>query len=558
VLRLDRRGCQVSDSLTLLRVDTADTAPIRSQAGRTILYWLPVAVILAFQFLLTVRLIPAPGVAAHDEALYIEAGHQLIWELFHGGGSPYYETWFSGAPVVYSPLAAMADYVGGIVAVSLMSAVFMQVAAMMLFLTGRRLFGYWPAVCGCALWAGLSLTQVVGRNAVYDALALMLLTVAAYFASRTTARDPVIWLLLLPVMLLAADAAKYVTLLFNPTVVLISAYQIRELGIRAVLRRVLVLGSTSIALMLLALLLAGSAYLKGIMLTSLGRQGGNIAVLFGAVPTPTSVIVSEAWHWFGLVVVMAFAAAALASMFPSERDRLWFLVTLAVTTTLVTLEAIHLGSDESMGRHDDFGAWFGCLAGGYLVALLVRKLPRYWLKVGAAVVAAAVIGCVGYTYTGGAASAVDSASIETTADTPNLAILRPYLQTGQRYLLDGKLDYTAAYNDHIVFHWWNLINDAYIKYPVPGRGGNWHGTVRGPACLTLRPGCMYLEGNAGYVAAIRAHAFAVISITRPPGLSLPSDIVIERAAESTAGYVLLTTAGGGPTWIYLPDYEHHS
>jgi hypothetical protein len=545
-----------ANTATLERIEVP-SGP-RSGAATAAVYWLPVAAILVVQLLLTVRLIPAPGVAAHDEALYIEAGHQLIWEFFHGGGSPYYETWFSGAPVIYSPLAAMADYVGGIVAVSLMSAVFMQVAAVMLFLTGRRLFGYWPAVCGCALWAGLSLTQVVGRNAVYDALALMLLTIAAYCASRTTARDPVMWLLLVPVVLLAADAAKYVTLLFNPTIVLIAAYQIREQGIRAVLQRVLVLGSTFIALMLLALLMAGSAYLKGILLTTLSRQGGDTAALLSAVPTPQSVIFSEGWHWLGAIVVVAFAAAALASLFPSERDRLWLLVTFAVTSTLVTLEAIHLGSDESMGRHDDFGAWFGCLAGGYLVALLVRKLPRYWLKVTAAVVAAAAIGFVGYTYTGSATSSLDRASIETTADTPNLAILRPYLQTGQRYLLDGKLDYTVAYNDHIVFHWWNLINDAYIKYPVPGRGGNWHGTVRGPTCLTLRRGCMYLEGDAAYVAAIRAHAFAVISITRPPSLNLPSDAVIERTAESTPGYVLLTTAGGGPAWIYLPDYKNRT
>lgn len=542
-------------TLTIPRTEAG--APSGRVAGRQVMYWLPLALVLVIQLVLTVRLIPT-DIASHDESLYIEAGHQLIHELLRGGGSPYYETWFSGAPVVYSPFAAMADYVGGLAAVRLMSAVFMQVAAVMLFLTGRRLFGYWSAVSACALWAGLSLTQVVGRNAVYDAMALMLMTVAAYCASRTTARDSAIWLLLTPLALLAADAAKYVVLLFNPTVVLIAAYQIREQGIRAVLRRVLVLGGAASALLLLALFLAGSAYFKGVMFTTLGRQGGN-NVLLGAYPASGRLIISEAWHWFGLIIVMAFAAAVLAAMFASERGRSWFLLALAITSTLVTLEAIHLGTDESMGRHDDFGAWFGCLAAGYMVSLLVSTLPRYWLRLSVAAVVGAVIGFVGFTYTGSADTFRNQGRGDNTEwepMTPNLAVLRPYLETGQRYLVDGAMNDIVAYNDHITVDWWNLIDDNYIKYPIPGRGGNWHGTARGRTCEALRPGCMYLDGDAGYIAAIRAHAFALISLSYPPGgRSLPTDSVIEKATESTPGYVLVSMADG-PTWIYLPDYEH--
>jgi hypothetical protein len=537
-----------------LILDRIDAPAVSARSWPAWLRFVPLAVIMAVQLALTVRLIPH-GYASMDEARYIDAGHSLIYELLHGGGSPYYETYFSGAPVVYSPLAAIADYVGGLAAVRLMSAVFMQVAVVMLYLTGKRLFGYWPAIAACAVWAGLSLTQVVGRNAIYDAMALMLMTVAAYCATRS---EDAKWLLLVPVALLAADAAKYIVLLFNPTVVLIAAYQVRHQGIRAVLRRVFILGGSSVALLVLAVFLAGTAYLKGIMFSTLSRQQGMDALL-GASPTPRKVILSEAWHWFGLVIVLAFAAVALSSLFPRERGRAWLLLTFAVTSVLVTAEAIHLGSDESMGRHDDFGAWFGSLAIGYMLALLVQRLPWRPARWVTAVAMAGVIAGIGALYTFGPATFLNHGAgndTEVVTSIPPVAqVLKPYLSTGQRYLLAGEDNYELLYNDRDWVQWWNLIDDNYIKYPIPSRGGNWHDTARGLTCTRIRSGCVYLTGPAGYVAAIRAHDFAVVSITRSGKLSLPTDAPIEHAAETTPGYVLLTTAGGGPTWVYAPDYS---
>ncbi len=58
-------------------------------------------------------------------------------ELWHGGGSPYFETYLSGAPVIYPVLAAMADHAGGLVAVRLMSLAFMLAATTCLYATTR-------------------------------------------------------------------------------------------------------------------------------------------------------------------------------------------------------------------------------------------------------------------------------------------------------------------------------------------------------------------------------------------------------------------------------------
>ena len=128
------------------------------------LSWTPLALILVAQTLLSVRLIP-PSYASGDEGRYIYAGHQLISQLWHGGGSPYYETYLSGAPVIYPVLAAMADHMGGLVAVRLMSLLFMLTATGMLFATAKKLFGYSSAVLAAALFAGLGLTQDLGSLA---------------------------------------------------------------------------------------------------------------------------------------------------------------------------------------------------------------------------------------------------------------------------------------------------------------------------------------------------------------------------------------------------------
>ncbi len=63
---------------------------------------------------------------------------------------------------------------------------------------------------------------------------------------------------------------------------------------------------------------------------------------------------------------------------------------------------------------------------------------------------------------------------------------------------------------------------------------------------------MYLEGDAGYVAAIRAHDFAVIALGRT---DFGTDPVIARTASTTPGYVPLYLQGG-LTWIYAPDDDH--
>jgi 4-amino-4-deoxy-L-arabinose transferase-like glycosyltransferase len=528
------------------------TARTRSIAWEK-MWWVPLAVILAAQALYTIRLVPM-GFASADEARYIIAGHQLIHEFWHGGGSPYYETYFSGAPVIYSPLAATADYLGGLAAVRLMSTVFMLTATALLFLTSRRLFGYWPAVMAAGLFAGLGLTQVVGRNTIYDAMAFMLVAFATYCAIRARDGSPR-WLLLLPVALLAANATKYMTITFDPIIITFAALQ-DGIGWRAAARRAGALSCATVALLGLAAVLAGTAYLKGVAFTTLSRQRGGSALL-GAIPQSRHVIVIDSWHWIGVTLVLAAIATLLALLAPGERRHLLILVLCLSAGLLLTAEALRLGSSESMHRHDDLSAWFASIAAGYAIALPFRMTTwrpgKY--AVGVACVAAVLGSWAHYSQPPGtfyAQRGYDTANVQ--AEDPLYSLVRPYLHPqGQRYLFDGFSGPAVMYEDHVAVRWSALVDDNYIKYPVPGRGGDWQGQARGTACQALRPGCMYLSGSAGFRAAIHAHAFAMISITRL--WPIPADRVIIQAVKHTPGYVLLTHAGGGPTWIYLPDYQ---
>jgi hypothetical protein len=240
----------------------------------------------------------------------------------------------------------------------------------------------------------------------------------------------------------------------------------------------------------------------------------------------------------------------------ATRDKtptIWLLGVMVAAGLLVTLEAIHLHTDESMIQHDDFSAWFACIATGYIVARIYRMRHALVKHVAAGIVYVGVAG----------ATVLFGLHFVPIQERPNgmtsqlETLLKPYLSVnGGRYLISGGSGFHLIYEDQVAVPWYNLADDNYLKYPIPGRGGDSHGRNPGLVCSNMHPGCVYLQGNAAYVAAIRAHWFAVISIgSRYSPLRLAADSVITRAVEQTPGYILLSTIGGGPTWVYAPDYS---
>ena len=148
----------------------------------------PIAGILVMQAILSIRMLHVSAPSG-DEALYIFSGHQLIHELWKGGGSPYYENYFSGAPVIYPVLAAMLDNIGGLTLTRLVSGIFMLLTTGLLYATAKRIFGYWPAVAAVGLFASLGVTQGLGAYATFDAMSLLFIASAAYCTTKADANS---------------------------------------------------------------------------------------------------------------------------------------------------------------------------------------------------------------------------------------------------------------------------------------------------------------------------------------------------------------------------------
>jgi Dolichyl-phosphate-mannose-protein mannosyltransferase len=521
----------------------------RARMARRAAVLLPLGLILLGQTILTMKL-ASWAYASGDEGRYIYAGHQLIYEMWHGGGSPYYETYFSGAPVVYPVMAAMADYVGGLLAVRLMSLVFMLIATCLLFDISRRWFGYWPGVLAAGLFAGIGLTQDLGALATYDALALMLVVAAAFCAARTGdgERQATRWLLAIPLVLLLANATKYVSVLFDPIVIGIAAWQVRGDGLRRVVQRLTALAVTTATLLCIGLLMGGRAYLQGITSSTFSRQASNPAfagTATGQSGLSTRAVIEASWDWIGAVVVLGFLALLMAVLMRRNWGQASLLGLLLIAGILVTVEGVHLHSTESMYKHDDFGIWFTAAGAGSIVAWRRQRVAKI-------VLACALIMGSGFLYSRNAVATYQASNSSVTM--AEFAALRPYLDVRSgRYLLGGLTEDDLIYEDQVPVQWFSLVDDLYIKYPIPDRGGDSHGRTQGVVCYILRPGCMYLEGIAGYRAAITAHWFSAISMVGEHYTA--QDRKIEYLVASTPGYVRVWQVPGPPTWIYAPDYS---
>ena len=139
-----------------------------------------------------------------DEAMYLSASHSGLSHLMSYAAS------FPGAPLLYPPVAAVFDSAGGLIAARLLSLIFMLGATALIYLIGDRLFGQIPGILAALLFAVCGIAVHLGAAATFDPMALFLLVLALYAAVRM--RDGrVRWLLLCPLALAGANAAKYST-----------------------------------------------------------------------------------------------------------------------------------------------------------------------------------------------------------------------------------------------------------------------------------------------------------------------------------------------------------
>jgi hypothetical protein len=333
----------------------------------------PLAAILAVQALLSFRLVGA-NTAFQDEALYLWAGHLEWARVLHGTPMPPFPSYFSGAPVIYPPIAALADSVGGLAAARGLSLVFMLAATTLLWDTASRLFGRRAAFFAAALFAVLGPTLQLGAFATYDAMALVLLALATWLVVRAGERqDATGWMIGAGAALALANATAYSSALFDVVVLLITASAAfpRPGGKAAAARAATVLAIAAVILTP-GLLLGGSRYIHGINVTTLQRAVGTDA--------PVTVI-SHFWSWTGVIVAAAICGAVIAWVSQPVRSRAWLLTLLAAAALLVPAEQASLHTTASLNKHGAMGAWFAAVAAGYAVDRLIATSPDGTMRV---------------------------------------------------------------------------------------------------------------------------------------------------------------------------------
>jgi len=331
----------------------------------------PLAIILAIQAALSLRLV-WKTTAFLDEALYLSVGHLELTHYLHHAPMPDVSYYLSGSPLIYPPLAAVADDIGGLAAVRLLSLILMLLVTFLLHGVSRRLMGSRAAAFfAVALFAGLGPTQFLGALATFDVLALTLLALATWLGVRAAEQSPVGRYTLVcagGLAMMLADAAKYAAALFDPVVVAVVILAIWRLrGRSAGMTAGTAMAAAAGVPLVSGYYLAGSSFRQGVLVTTLDRPSGSDSV--------GSVLALSA-HATGVIAVLAVLGAFLY-MFRlrsgPERALAWV---LAGAEFLAPAEQARIHTLTSLYKHVDFGAWFACMVAGYLLGEWWSDLAR--------------------------------------------------------------------------------------------------------------------------------------------------------------------------------------
>ena len=273
---------------------------------------------------------------------------------------PPFPRYFSGAPVVYPPVGAAADSIGGLAGARVLSLVFMLGATVLLWGAAARQFGRRAAFFAAALFAVLGTTVHLEAFATYDAMSVFLVALAAWCVIRAGARGPATDAMVAAAAILAlANATAYASLLFDPLIaalaLLTAPWTVR--GLLAARRAGTVLAVTAV-LLAAGLRAGGGSYLGGFERTMLTRVPHSAArCRCSASPGPGPAC---CWSWPSAASSSAGPAGAAPRRQRCSRS-------CPPPWRSGPLEQAHLHTEASLNHHVGLGAWFTVIAAGYAV-----------------------------------------------------------------------------------------------------------------------------------------------------------------------------------------------
>ena len=504
-------------------------------------WWLLLPV-LALQSLAALRLLWYKG-AYIDEATYAYAGSQELAHWIHGVAVSDFQSWMSGAPVVYPPLDAIATSIGGLTGGRLLSLAFILGATVLLYATGSTLFGRSAGLLGAALFASLGATQFVSTLATYDAMSLCSLAGAVYLVVRWGGRldmpSAIYAGVAAPTLLALADAAKYAAALWDPFVVglVVAVSLIAGRPWRYALAQGVRFGVVLSCLMAALLAIGKAKYVGAIFGSTVTRSAANPGM------GQTSAAVLHVGLVYGGVPIATAVAGALLLAVPGRgaprKPRApyvlagWMFVLAGVAPVLAQ---IRIGTAVSLDKHVAFGAWFGCAVGGYALARLLRYR---FLQVACGLVLVTALLAYGSLQ----AQRLDNWP---TMNSAFIADVRKVVRPAS----ECKIGSTVCQPEYL------LVGQVYLLAYYVGPAVNsmqWRETFH----FTYQPPGSHIEdtGPGAIAAAIRDRVFAAI-VVEPNGVGEPETIA---AIELYGGYRLRSVlpspflGDGPPAMIWTRD-----
>src|SRR5215813_2864978 len=466
----------------------------------------PLLGILAVQAGLSLRLVWS-NTAFGDEALYLWSGHLEWAHWLHGTPIPDFAAYFSGAPVVYPPIGAVADSIGGLAAARILSMIFMLVSTVLVYLTARALlFDKRAAVYAAAAFGLLGPTLSLAF-ATHDAMALMLIALSAWLAVRASGRHPEPLLVLAGVVMALANAAKYASTLWDPVVVAVAIAAswhagpwIRILrGIRVAIYAGCVLGW--------ALFRYGwPVYEQGALKTTLLRANGTMHF---------ASVLGYGFEYISPVILLSLLAV-ISSRGASRRIR-FLCISVFAACWLAPVNQARIHTLTSLHKHVAFGAWFAAIAAGYVISQASRlQHERSW-RIAIALAVVIPLTVVSFTVSGNLYRWAPTAEL--------VARLKPLIHKGHaHYLMDPQSANIVYYYLHAEVYpgqlsllqcmWWDPVR---------------HRELRGPRACT---------------AAIKAHYYELVetddAANGPQGT--PAEVAVWQAIRASGAYRLVYRA----------------
>ncbi len=488
--------------------------------------WVSRAVLLAILAVQAVLSLRMHNTAFEDEALYLTAGHrELAYLLYHVPLPSDYASFFSGSPVFYPILGALADTWGGLAAARHVSLLAMLTTTALLYSLTRRLFNERIGLCAAVIFSVTESAIFLGNFATYDAPALCLLAVAAWIVVRTASFRWPVYLLAAPAAALAVGT-KYAALLFVPTVVVLAAVAAWPQRGRRALIPAVALTIAMAGLLAGALYLAGPDYLIAVKSTTTARPQGT---------TPTIALLKDCLLWgslpFALAVIGTVAYALRPHNEPGERiappgsrlRRIALGVVLTGTALLAPADQIHLHTATSFQKHIGFGLFFAAPMAGVGLARIIGDHFRR-AQLGVAVWGLCLmLGMV----------QADDIFNSWANSRPLVAELSRYLKPGAHYLVEAAEVPTYYLMRNPDAKASQFVTTYYISYT--GRNG------------------ITMTGDPAFEAAVRQGYFHVIAYDDT--VTVPLDQILARMLEADSSYrlaaALPNSDGFGTYYIWV-------